>query len=185
MLLTNSVDELNKGNIDNDSKEPKTFEIDQEAIENYDFSEKSKNYYRPPIPSYKPPPPPPHHPTTHHFQGYKPFYGVDFTPILVSLLPMFLVMGTIFGLALTKFHSEDDTVYLANYSAPIVTVNVNSSSDSDSASTSSVTSTDNDTVILGFIYPNGTLENVTVLIPTLGGLSGIGNILNLGGIFLG
>ena len=95
-----------------------------------------------------------------------------------------MVLGTLFGLALTHLHTEpNDTVYLANYSAPSVTVNVNSSSDSSSDSSASVVSSSNDTVILGYIYPNGTLENITIAIPVIGGFSGI--LGNLGGILVG
>ena len=91
--------------------------INQEAIKKYDFTEKSKTYYQPPIPSYLPPPPPLYHHTEPELPGYKHVYEVNF----LSLLPLFLVLGTLFGLALTHLHSEpNDTVYLANYSAPLI-----------------------------------------------------------------
>ena len=57
-------------------------------------------------PTYHPPPPQYHHPTTSYSQhnpppAYKAVYEVDFTPIFLSLLPLFLVLGTLLGLPLT------------------------------------------------------------------------------------
>ena len=133
--------------------------IDQEAMKKYDFTEKSKTYYKPPIPSYLPPPPPLHHHTEPELPGYKPVYEVDFTPVFISLLPLFLVLGTLFGLAVTHTHTEAiDRVYLAKYIEPSVIVNVNSSSDSSSTSMVTVVLNNTENVILGYIYPNGTME---------------------------
>ena len=161
-----------------------SYKTDQEVAESYDFSEKSKNYYQPPIPAYMPPPLL-HHPLHEHPGLYG--HPVHFSPTVTFLLPLVLMVGAIIGLCLIELKAEpEDTVYLANYSAPIVTVNVNTTSDSDSSSSSAITYSRNDTdLILGYIYPNGTIENITLLIPTFGGFGGFGGIGNLGGIILG
>ena len=184
MLKTAPKEKEKKLSTSGTSNDMEVLTNDQEAIKKYDFTEKSKTYYQPPLPSYLPPPPPLHHHTEPELPGYKPVYEVDFTLIFLSLLPLFLVLGTLFGLALTHIHTEsNDTVYLANFSAPSVTVNVNSSSASSSTSSATIVSNRTENVILGYIYPNGTLENITIAIPVLGGFSGI--LGNLGGILIG
>ena len=139
----------------------------KEKIEN---SKGSKNYYHRQAPSYGPPLPLlPHHPTAAHgHHGYQ----VDHTPSMFSVINFFLVIVTFICVAFTGLQSESrDIVHLANYSAPIITVNVNTSSDSSSTSSAAISS--NRTTVLGYIYPNGTLENITFpvvpIFPIFGG----------------
>ena len=126
--------------------------------------------YHPAPPSYHPPPPSysPSHPT-----AYKAVYEVDFTPIFLSLLPLFLVLGTLLGLLLPGLSLTTTTT---TTNAPSVTVNVNSTSSSTSTATGGTGNNATTTSILPiFIYPNGTLA-----LPLVASLTGL---LNLSGLF--
>jgi hypothetical protein len=142
--------------------------------------------YRLPPPSYHPPPPsyhPPPKPKVHNYAPpqpplYKAVYEVDFTPIFLSLLPVFLVLGTLLGLALTGITSGS-TVYLtdtSSSSSPSVAVNVTSSSTSTATAVANTTSPTTSFFPL-FIFPNGTLA--FSFIPNFAGL------INFGGFIIG
>ena len=119
-------------------------------------------------PSYHPPPQPP---------AYKAVYEVDFTPIFLSLLPLFLVLGTLLGLALTGITSSgsSSTVYVTNSSSPSVAVDVTSTSTSTATAVSNTTTPTSFFPV--FIYPNGTFA--IPFIPNLAGL------INFGGFIIG
>ena len=121
--------------------------------------------YNPPQ-SYSPPAPPP---------AYKAVYEVDFTPIFLTLLPVFLVLGTLLGLLLSGLNLSSTTI--TNSTTPSVSVNVNSSS----SSTSSVTSTASNSTATNSILPIFIFSNGTLAIPLLS-LTGI-NLTGLTGLF--
>ena len=128
--------------------------------------------YHPPQP-YSPPAPPP----------YKAVYEVDFTPIFLTLLPVFLVLGTLLGLLLSGLNLSSTTV--TNSTAPSVSVNVNSSS----TSTSSVTSTGSNSTNTNSILPIFVFSNGTLAIPLLSlsgiNLTGLTGLFGLGGLVIG
>ena len=128
--------------------------------------------YHPPQ-SYSPPSPP----------AYKAVYEVDFTPIFLTLLPVFLVLGTLLGLLLSGLNLSSTTI--TNSTAPSVSVNVNSSS----TSTSSVTSTGSNNTNTNSILPIFFFSNGTLAIPLLSltgiNLTGLTGLFGLGGLVIG
>ena len=133
------------------------------------------SYHKPPSyhqpQSYSPPSPP----------AYKAVYEVDFTPIFLTLLPVFLVLGTLLGLLLSGLNLSSTTI--TNSTAPSVSVNVNSSS----TSTSSVTSTGSNStnsILPIFIFSNGTLA-IPLLSVTGINLTGLTGLFGLGGLVIG
>ena len=131
--------------------------------------------YHPPPPSY--PPPPPSYPAPSHPPPYKAVYDVDFTPIFLSLLPLFLVLGTLLGLLLSGL-SLSSTSTSTNTTAPSTIININSTSSSTStgAAAAANNATNTNTIIPIFINPNGTLA-----FPFFGltGLTGLTALLGL------
>ena len=148
--------------------------VDNSSSQKKDFAQLSKRKHHQP-PSFHPPP----H-LDHHFPP-PPLPPVYLHPIL-SILPMFLVLGPLLFLCLRGITSDSSsTVYLNNHNNLTVTINSSSLSTSDSAS--SVSSSRNTTFFLPvLIYPNGTLVNATVAIPFFPSL---GNLFNLGGFIIG
>ena len=126
--------------------------------------------YHPPQ-SYSPPAPP----------AYKAVYEVDFTPIFLTLLPVFLVLGTLLGLLLSGLNLSSTTV--TNSTAPSVSVNVNSSSSSTSSVTSTGTNNTN-SILPIFIFSNGTLA-IPLLSFTGINLTGLTGLFGLGGLVIG
>ena len=126
---------------------------------------------------------PPYH-TPQHYSApappaYKAVYEVDFTPIFLTLLPVFLVLGTLLGLLLSGLNLSSTTT--TNSTTPSVSVNVNSSS----SSTSSVTSTGSNatnSVLPVFIFSNGTLA---VPLLSFTGFNNFFNLFGLSGIVIG
>ena len=83
---------------------------------------------------------------------------VDFTPIFLSLLPIFLVLGTLLGLAASGLTSGTSLVTSAtNGTATTVNVDVNSSS---TGGTGGGTNT-NTSVLPIFVFNNGTTSFVS------------------------
>ena len=74
------------------------------------FHHRSAPHYAPPVYHYLPPAPAPPPPSYHHPPPYKAIYEVDFTPLFLALLPVFLVLGTLLGLALTGLSSTASTI---------------------------------------------------------------------------
>lgn len=144
-------------------------------------SYRSPPSYHPAPPSYHPPPPSysPAHPP-----AYKAVYEVDFTPIFLSLLPLFLVLGTLLGLLLPGLSLTTTTT---NSTTPSVTVNVNSTSSSTSTATGGTgnNATTTTSILPIFIYPNGTLA--LPLVTSLAGLINLSGLLGLGfpGLIIG
>lgn len=102
----------------------------------------------------------------------KTMVEVDFTPLFLALLPLFLVAGTLLGLGLQGTSSS---------TTPNITVNVNAST-STAGTTSTSTATNTTTIVPLVIYTNGTYS-----FPFLSGgltLSGLStSILGLGSLF--
>ena len=102
------------------------------------------------------------------------FTQVDFTPIFLSLLPIFLVLGTLLGLAASGLTSSTSLVTSAtNGTATTVNVDVNSSS---TGGTGGGTNTNTNTSVLPiFVFNNGTNSFVSFFPFALGNI-GFGNI---------
>ena len=130
---------------------------------------KPPNYHPPQ--SYSPPSPP----------AYKAVYEVDFTPIFLTLLPVFLVLGTLLGLLLSGLNLSSTTI--TNSTAPSVSVNVNSSSSSTSSVTSTASNSTN-SILPIFIFSNGTLA-IPLLSFTGINLTGLTGLFGLGGLVIG
>ena len=130
---------------------------------------KPPNYHPPQ--SYPPPSPP----------AYKAVYEVDFTPIFLTLLPVFLVLGTLLGLLLSGLNLSSTTI--TNSTAPSVSVNVNSSSSSTSSVTSTASNSTN-SILPIFIFSNGTLA-VPLLSFSGINLTGLTGLFGLGGLVIG
>ena len=117
-----------------------------------------------------------HHETDYHYK--KPPMGktvveVDFTPIFLALLPLFLTLGTLLGLQLQGTSSSSVA------STPNITVTVdNASSGSDASTTGNTTQ-----IVPIYIYTNGTYAFPFVSTTGLLGLTGLslgfGSILSL------
>ena len=134
--------------------------------------------YHPPPPSYHPPPP--SYPAPPHPPPYKAVYDVDFTPIFLSLLPLFLVLGTLLGLLLSGL-SLSSTSTSTNTTAPSTIININSTSSSTStgAAAAANNATSTNTIIPIFLYPNGTLAFPFFGLNGLAGLTGLTALLGL------
>ena len=109
-----------------------------------------------------------HHPTP-ATPSYKTVMEVDFTPMFLALLPLFLCVGTLLGLGVQPSETAA--------TVPSITVNVNASSSSGGSSGPSSSSDGvNQTIVPLLLFTNG-----TYLFPLLTGLTS--SLLGFGSIF--
>ncbi len=149
------------------------------SFDSYSFSSSPQHFRYRPRPSYHHQQPPAHP----MYQYGKMMMNVDFTPIFLSLLPLFLALGTLLGLQFPT--ASATTTVVANSTVPDITVNVNSSSTATNTNNAANANNNTNTLVPIIIFTNGTV----VTIPTLIGLTGITltgitlGTIGLGGIF--
>ena len=99
-------------------------------------------------------------------------------PIFLSLLPVFLVLGTLLGLTLSGATSAANTV-TTNSTTPSVSVNINSTSTADATVTNTGSNTTTTSLLPVFVFTNGTFA-----VPLVSFFNPL-NLFQFGGLVIG
>ena len=117
---------------------PSSPQIRSERDDSYFKGHEARPYYDP-SPSYS--------------NSHKTMLDVDFTPLFLVFLPMFLALGTLLGLGLSQASSTTSTTT----TTPNIIVNVNATANTATPSTTSSTTSTNNTNLVYLLFTNGTL----------------------------